>query len=112
MLVLRWTKAQGGVVAMAERNAQKADLMYQEIDQNPLFIGSVQPEDRSVMNACFRINRPELEAPFLAFAAEHDVVGIKGFPTVGGFRASMYNALPLESVQLLVDLMRDFASRH
>jgi phosphoserine aminotransferase len=63
------------------------------------------------MNACFQITQPELEAAFLEFAAQNDVVGIKGFPTVGGFRASMYNAMPLESVQLLVDLMRDFAQR-
>ena len=97
---------------MARRNAQKAALIYAEIDENPLFTGSVRVEDRSVMNACFRINRPELEQKFLDFAAQNDVVGVKGFPTIGGFRASMYNALLLESVQLLADLMRDFAQRH
>jgi phosphoserine aminotransferase len=86
--------------------------LYGEIDANPLFEGSVQTADRSLLNACFRITKPALEETFLNFAAQHDVVGIKGFPTVGGFRASMYNALPLESVQVLVDLMRDFANRH
>lgn len=111
-LVLRWTLAQGGLAAMAQRNAEKASLLYREIDENPLFTGSVQVTDRSLLNACFRITQPELEEKFLQFAAEHEVVGIKGFPTVGGFRASMYNALPLESVKVLVDLMRDFAQRH
>ena len=112
LLALRWTLAQGGLEEMARRNTQKAALIYAEIDENPLFTGSVRVEDRSVMNACFRINRPELEQKFLDFAAQNDVVGVKGFPTIGGFRASMYNALLLESVQLLADLMRDFAQRH
>jgi phosphoserine aminotransferase len=111
-LVLRWTLAQGGLAAMAQRNAAKADLLYQEIDRNPLFVGSVQVADRSVMNACFRITQPDLEQAFLDFASQNDIVGIKGFPTVGGFRASLYNALPQESVQVLVDLMRDFAENH
>lgn len=111
-LALRWTLAQGGLEEMARRNAEKAALLYREIDSNPFFEGSVQAADRSTLNACFRITRPELEEAFLNFAAQNDVVGIKGFPTVGGFRASMYNALPLESVQVLVDLMRDFAQHH
>ncbi|WP_373550831.1 3-phosphoserine/phosphohydroxythreonine transaminase [Haliscomenobacter sp.] len=111
-LVLRWTLAQGGLAVMAQRNAEKAALLYNEIDENPLFTGSVQSADRSLMNACFRITKPELEEVFLNFTGQHDVVGIKGFPTVGGFRASMYNALPLESVQVLVDLMRDFAKKY
>ncbi len=108
MLTLRWTLAQGGLSEMHKRNKQKAALLYTEIDRNPLFTGSVVPEDRSVMNACFRINKPALEQPFLDFAAQNGVVGIKGFPTVGGFRASMYNAMPLESVKVLVDLMQEF----
>lgn len=112
LLALRWTKAQGGVLEMERRNAAKANLLYTEIDRNPLFKGNVKTTDRSLMNACFQITKPELEASFLQFAAQNDVVGIKGFPTVGGFRASMYNAMPIESVQLLVDLMRDFAQRH
>lgn len=112
LLVLRWTQRQGGLAAMEQRNAAKANLLYQEIDENPLFTGSVQVADRSGLNACFRITRPELEEKFLQFTAQHDVVGIKGFPTVGGFRASMYNALPLESVKVLVDLMRDFSQKH
>jgi len=111
LLALRWTVAQGGLPEMERRNAAKAKLLYSEIDRNPLFEGNVKTIDRSLMNACFQITQPELEAAFLQFAAQNDVVGIKGFPTVGGFRASMYNAMPIESVQLLVDLMRDFAQR-
>jgi phosphoserine aminotransferase len=111
LLALRWTQAQGGLAEMQRRNAAKANLLYTEIDRNPLFKGNVKTTDRSLMNACFQITKPELETAFLEFAAQNDVVGIKGFPTVGGFRASMYNAMPIESVQLLVDLMRDFAQR-
>lgn len=108
MLALRWTKAQGGLLEMQKRNAQKAALLYSEIDRNPLFTGSVVKEDRSVMNVCFKAKNVDMETAFLDFAEKNDVVGIKGFPTVGGFRASLYNAMPLESVQVLVNLMRDF----
>ncbi len=112
MLALRWTKAQGGLAEMQRRNEAKAALLYAEIDRNPLFTGSVVKEDRSVMNACFRINKPELEQPFFQFAEQNGVVAIKGFPTVGGFRASMYNAMPLESVAVLVDLMKAFEEKY
>jgi phosphoserine aminotransferase len=108
MLTLRWTKAQGGLDEMQKRNAQKAALLYGEIDRNPLFTGSVVKEDRSVMNVCFKAINAEIETAFLDFAEKNNVVGIKGFPTVGGFRASIYNAMPLESVQVLVNLMQDF----
>ena len=108
MLALRWTKAQGGVGEMQRRNEAKAALLYAEIDRNSLFTGSVVKEDRSVMNACFRINNPELEQSFFQFTEQNGVVGLKGFPTVGGFRASMYNAMPLESVALLAGLMKEF----
>lgn len=111
MLTLRWTKQQGGLGKIAEKNAEKANLLYTEIDRNTLFTGTVAAEDRSVMNACFRIARPELEAGFLKFAEENGVVGIKGFPTVGGFRASMYNAMPVEGVRVLAELMRAFEGR-
>ena len=110
LLMLRWTKAQGGLVEMARRNAEKAAILYNEIDHNPLFVGSVAREDRSLMNACFRMENPDLEHEFLTFAEQNGVVGIKGFPTVGGLRASLYNAMPLASVQYLVDLMRQFSA--
>ena len=112
MLALRWTKAQGGVLEMQRRNETKAALLYAEIDRNPLFTGSVVKEDRSVMNACFRINKPELEQSFFQFAELNGVVGLKGYPSVGGFRASMYNAMPLESVAVLADLMKEFETKH
>jgi phosphoserine aminotransferase len=108
MLALRWTKAQGGLLEMQRRNSEKAALLYSEIERNSLFIGSVVEEDRSVMNVCFKAKNAEIEAAFLDFTEKNDVVGIKGFPTVGGFRASIYNAMPLESVQVLVDLMKKF----
>ncbi len=109
MLTLRWTLAQGGLIEMQRRNNEKSTLLYNEIDRNPLFKGSVVKEDRSVMNVCFKAINPEIEAGFLDFAEKNNVVGIKGFPTVGGFRASIYNAMPLESVEVLVDLMKEFS---
>ena len=109
MLTLRWTLAQGGLIEMQRRNTEKSTLLYNEIDRNPLFKGSVVKEDRSVMNVCFKAINSEIEAGFLDFAEKNNVVGIKGFPTVGGFRASIYNAMPLESVAVLVDLMKEFS---
>jgi phosphoserine aminotransferase len=111
MLTLRWTLEQGGLVEMQRRNEEKSSLLYAEIDRNPLFTANVVKEDRSVMNACFRGINPEMEAAFIDFAEKSGVVGIKGFPTVGGFRASMYNAMPLESVAVLVDLMKEFEQK-
>jgi phosphoserine aminotransferase len=108
MLALRWTKAQGGLVEMDRRNKEKAALLYAEIDRNPLFKGSVVEENRSIMNVCFKAINAETEAGFLDFAEKHNVVGIKGFATVGGFRASIYNAMPLETVAILTDLMKKF----
>jgi phosphoserine aminotransferase len=108
MLALRWTKEQGGLAEMQRRNIEKSTLLYAEIDRNPMFNGSVVKEDRSMMNVCFKAISPEIETAFLDFADKNNVVGIKGFPTVGGFRASIYNAMPLESVKVLVDLMKEF----
>lgn len=113
MLTFRWLKKMGGVSAMVDRNEAKAKLMYDEIDANPLFTGVVTAkEDRSLMNATFTINNKELEAPFLEACKAAGCEGVKGHRSVGGFRASMYNALPIESVQVLVDVMRDFAKTH
>lgn len=107
---LRWIKANGGVAAMEKRNIEKADLLYSEIDRNKLFVGTAAKEDRSRMNICFVMNSEyaDLEAEFQKFATERGMVGIKGHRSVGGFRASTYNALPLESVQALVDCMQEF----
>ena len=112
MLTLRWLKAQGGIPAIEIRNREKADLLYAEIDRNPLFRGTVAREDRSRMNVCFVMNDPSLEPAFLAYAKEQQIVGIKGHRLVGGFRASLYNALPLSSVQVLVQAMQQFAQMH
>ena len=111
MLALRWTKEQGGLLEMGRRNSEKANLLYSEIDRNSLFKGSVVKEDRSIMNVCFKAINNDIETAFLDFAEKNDVVGIKGFPTVGGFRASIYNAMPIESVQVLVDLMKGFEKK-
>jgi len=113
MLVLRWVKSQG-LDAIAATNAAKAKLVYDEIDRNSMFKGTANTEDRSSMNACFVLNDGVDEAlveSFLNMAAEENISGIKGHRSVGGFRASMYNALPLESAQALVDLMKVFESK-
>ena len=111
---LKWVKAQGGVKEMERRAIEKADLLYNEIDRNKLFVGTAAEEDRSRMNICFVMTPEykELEADFLKFATERGMVGIKGHRSVGGFRASCYNALPKESVQALIDCMQEFEKLH
>jgi phosphoserine aminotransferase len=108
VLTLRWLKAQGGVKAIEKLNNEKAALLYAAIDESPLFTGTVNKEDRSKMNVCFVMNDTSLEEPFLKFTKEHGIVGIKGHRLVGGFRASLYNALPISSVQVLVNLIKEF----
>ena len=110
MLTMRWIKALGGLDAMVDRNDEKASLLYDEIDRNPLFRGTVHPDDRSLMTATFVLNEAyrEHEPAFLELAKSADIAGIKGHRSVGGFRASIYNAMPIESVQVLVDLMQEF----
>ena len=114
LLTLRWIKAQGGVKEMERRAIEKADMLYGEIDRNKLFVGTAKPEDRSRMNICFVMapEYKELEADFLKFATERGMVGIKGHRSVGGFRASCYNAMPKESVQALIDCMQEFEKLH
>ncbi len=107
---LKWLKGMGGVEAIQKINREKAELLYGEIDRNSLFVGTAAREDRSMMNVCF-VMAPGYEAlqdEFMAFAKERGMVGIKGHRSVGGFRASIYNACPLESVQALVDCMKEF----
>jgi phosphoserine aminotransferase len=111
MLTLRWLKNMGGAAALEKLNNEKAALLYNEIDNNPLFTGTVAIEDRSKMNVCFLINNKEREEEFLVFVKQHNIIGIKGHRTSGGFRASLYNALPLTSVQVLVDGMKEFAGK-
>lgn len=111
---LRWIKRNGGVEAMDKRARQRAEIVYGEIDRNKLFRGTVAEEDRSLMNICFVMNDEykELEKPFLDFATERGMVGIKGHRSVGGFRASCYNAQTIEGVNALVKAMRDFEAQH
>ena len=109
LLNLRWLKAQGGVSEMAKLNAEKAAMLYAEIDRHPLFEGTVAKEDRSTMNACFVIKDRERENDFLKHADEAGIVGIKGHRISGGFRASLYNALPKSSVEFLVETMQNFS---
>ena len=108
MLTLRWLKKQGGVKAIEKINNEKAAVLYAEIDRNMLFKGTVMEEDRSKMNVCFVMNDPEKETAFLKYATDNNIIGIKGHRSVGGFRASLYNAMPLESVHYLVSLMQQF----
>ena len=107
---LKWLKSIGGVEAIHEINRKKAELLYGEIDRNSLFVGTAAPEDRSLMNVCFVMapGKEELQDEFMAFAKERKMVGIKGHRSVGGFRASLYNACPIEDVQALVDCMKEF----
>lgn len=111
---LKWVKAQGGVEAVHALNVRKADTLYAEIDRNSLFVGTAAVEDRSIMNVCF-VMAPGYEAlqdEFLAFAKSKGMVGIKGHRSVGGFRASIYNACSQEDVEALVACMQEFEQMH
>lgn len=112
MLTLRWIKKNGGLAAMEERNKEKAALLYDEIDRNSCFVGTTAVEDRSRMNACFLLKDESLEAAFLSDCANAGCVGVKGHRSVGGFRASIYNAMPKSGVQTLVDVMKEFESKN
>ena len=111
---LKWLKEQGGVEVIHEVNKKKAELLYGEIDRNPLFKGTAAVEDRSIMNVCFVMadGYEHLQDEFMSFAKAKGMTGIKGHRSVGGFRASIYNACPLESVQALVDCMKEFEDLH
>lgn len=111
MLTLRWLKKQGGVAAIEKLNNAKATLLYQTLDSLPVFKPVVAKEDRSYMNVVFVMNDPSLEKEFLERCKQEGMVGVKGHRSVGGFRASLYNALKLESVVALTDLMKDFANK-
>ena len=111
---LKWYKEQGGVKVLQKKNQEKAAVLYDEIDRNKLFRGTVATEDRSLMNVCFVMNDEykELEDKFADFAKAAGMIGIKGHRSVGGFRASLYNAMPLESVKALVQTMQEFEKKH
>lgn len=110
METLRWIKSEGGVKAIQQKNIEKAKVLYDAIDRSKIFVGTVEKEDRSLMNICFVMQEPykHLEEEFMSFAKSKGMIGIKGHRSVGGFRASTYNALPLESVKALVECMEEF----
>ncbi|MGH2565048.1 MAG: aminotransferase class V-fold PLP-dependent enzyme, partial [Ginsengibacter sp.] len=105
---LQWLKQQGGIDAIEKINNEKAELLYNAIDNSALFKSTAAKEDRSKMNACFVMKDPSLEKQFLDFAEHQEIYGIKGHRSAGGFRASIYNALPLSSVVYLIDVMKEF----
>ena len=112
--MLKWLKGLGGIDAIHAINVKKAETLYAEIDRNPLFVGTAAKEDRSIMNVCFVMSEghEDLQDEFLKFATERDMVGIKGHRSVGGFRASLYNACTQEDVDALVAVMQEFAKIH
>ncbi len=112
MLTLRWIKQKGGLAAIEKMNKSKARLLYKEIDNNPCFHGPVDKKDRSLMNVCFLPTKKEFTAPFLEMCKNVGISGVKGHRSVGGFRASIYNAMPRRSVQALVNVMQEFGKKY
>lgn len=111
-MTLQWIKEQGGVEEIEKKNIAKAKLLYDEIERNKLFCGTVEKDSRSRMNVCFLPTKTELEQEFIKFATEKGMVGIKGHRSVGGFRASIYNAMDIEGVRALVNCMQEFEKIH
>jgi phosphoserine aminotransferase len=109
MLTLRWLKKLGGVPAIENINNKKAGLLYSTLDNLPIFRPTVAKEDRSKMNVVFVMDDPALEQEFLGLCKANGMIGLKGHRSVGGFRVSLYNALPLSSVEVLTELMNEFA---
>jgi phosphoserine aminotransferase len=108
LLTLRWLQARGGIKAMEAHNKKKAALLYNEIDRNPFFKGTAALEDRSLMNVTFVAEDAAHEAAFMEYCTANGVSGIKGHRSVGGFRASIYNAMPVSSIEFLISLMQNF----
>ena len=112
LLTLRWIKKNGGLAAMQQKAKERADLFYATLEKLDAFVPTVRTQDRSLMNAVFLMKNPELENTFLDLCKQNGMVGIKGHRSVGGLRVSMYNAMPLSSVQTLCDMMTDFSNKH
>ena len=112
LLTLRWIMEEGGLSEMQSRNTAKSNLLYQTIDSLPVFEARVAKEDRSLMNAVFFLKDQSLEESFLSLCKQEGMIGVKGYRTVGGVRVSMYNAMPLSSVETFSELMKHFASKH
>jgi phosphoserine aminotransferase len=109
LLTLKWLKKKGGIKEMEKQNEVKSALLYETLDRLPIFLTDVKKEDRSKMNIVFRIGDPENEKEFSEICKKEGLIGIKGHRSVGGFRASVYNAMPLEGVQTLVQILEQFA---
>ena len=111
---LKWLKSIGGVPEIHRRNVEKATILYNEIDRNTMFVGTAAKEDRSIMNVCFVMapGKEALQDEFMAFAKSQGMVGIKGHRSVGGFRASIYNACTKEDVEALVKCMQEFEQKN
>ena len=112
MLTMRWIKENGGITAIEKKNIDKAGLLYNEIDRNPLFYGTADVEDRSRMNVCFLAKNEDHQAPFLEMCQEAGCIGVKGHRSVGGFRASIYNAMSREGIETLVEVMKELERTH
>jgi len=112
MLTMRWLKSKGGVAAIEKINEEKAQKLYAEIDRNSLFEGLIAKEDRSRMNVSWVAKKPEQEEAFIKFAKENGCIGIKGHRSAGGFRASIYNAMPADGVDVLVQVMKEFERKN
>jgi phosphoserine aminotransferase len=112
MHTLRWIEEQGGLSVMEQRNRSKAGLLYSEIDRNPLFRGTADTADRSLMNATFVLTDEQHKSTFDALLKAAGISGLEGHRSVGGYRASMYNALPQSSVQVLVDVMQELERKN
>lgn len=112
LLTMQWLKAQGGLPAIEKINREKARILYQEIDRNALFDAYAHPDSRSMMNVVFTLKNPALEQKFNDFWEKANISGLKGHRSVGGYRASIYNAMPLQSVQLLVQVMQEFEKKY
>jgi phosphoserine aminotransferase len=111
LLTLRWLTGMGGIDGIEKINNEKADTLYNAIDKSALFRSTAVKEDRSRMNVCFVMNNPEHEKQFLEYAEQHQVYGIKGHRSAGGFRASIYNAMPMSSVMYLIDVINEFEKK-
>jgi phosphoserine aminotransferase len=111
LLTMRWLKKNGGIAWIEKLNNEKAGILYDEIDRNNLFTGAAEKESRSDMNVTFLLNKPELEPEFDKVCKEASLSGLKGHRDVGGYRASLYNALPVESVRVLVEVMKQFEKK-
>jgi phosphoserine aminotransferase len=112
MLTLKWIEDEGGLIEMGRRSTERANLLYNTLDSLPIFKSNIAKEDRSEMNAVFFIENENLQNLFLEECKQSGFIGVKGYRTIGGVRVSMYNALPLSSVQAMTDLMKSFAAKH